>query len=141
MPLGTTDARERLLAVVGGEHAEHDGNARIERDALKTARTLPRDVLEVSGLAPDHGAEGHEPPVERPERGDAAVDRRRAVPRLLHAGDVDALVELYDPEAVFETLLLGTHQGNESIREIYAENGFAAKAIRLFRSQVGESNA
>jgi hypothetical protein len=23
-------------------------------------------------------------------------------------GDIDALVELYDPEAVFETLLLGT---------------------------------
>ncbi len=37
-------------------------------------------------------------------------------------GDVDALVALYDPEAVFETLLLGTHHGNESIRLIYAEN-------------------
>ncbi len=37
-------------------------------------------------------------------------------------GDVDALVELYDPDAVFETLLLGTHHGNESIRLIYEEN-------------------
>jgi len=37
-------------------------------------------------------------------------------------GDVDVLVELYDQEAVFETLLLGTHHGNESIRLIYAEN-------------------
>ena len=37
-------------------------------------------------------------------------------------GDVDALVELYDPEAVFETLLLGVHHGNESIRLIYEEN-------------------
>ncbi len=37
-------------------------------------------------------------------------------------GDVNALVELYAPEAVFETLLLGTHHGNESIRVIYAEN-------------------
>jgi ketosteroid isomerase-like protein len=27
-----------------------------------------------------------------------------------------------DPEAVFETLLLGTHHGNEAIRLIYAEN-------------------
>lgn len=37
-------------------------------------------------------------------------------------GDLDALVDLYDPEAVFETLLLGTHHGNESIRLIYEEN-------------------
>ena len=37
-------------------------------------------------------------------------------------GDVDALVELYDPEVVFETLLLGTHHGNEAIRLIYEEN-------------------
>ena len=37
-------------------------------------------------------------------------------------GDLDALVELYDPEAVFETLLLGTHHGNEAIRLIYEEN-------------------
>lgn len=32
------------------------------------------------------------------------------------------MVELYDPDAVFETLLLGTHHGNEAIRVIYAEN-------------------
>jgi ketosteroid isomerase-like protein len=37
-------------------------------------------------------------------------------------GDLDALVELYHPEAVFETLLLGTHHGNEAIRLIYEEN-------------------
>jgi ketosteroid isomerase-like protein len=37
-------------------------------------------------------------------------------------GDLDALVEIYDPEAVFETLLLGTHHGNEAIRLIYEEN-------------------
>src|SRR6476659_4958675 len=37
-------------------------------------------------------------------------------------GDMDALVELYDPDAVFETLLLGTHHGNEAIRLIYEEN-------------------
>ena len=37
-------------------------------------------------------------------------------------GDVDALVEVYDPEAVFETLLLGTHHGNESVRLICEEN-------------------
>jgi ketosteroid isomerase-like protein len=37
-------------------------------------------------------------------------------------GDVDALVAVYHPEAVFETLLLGTHHGNESIRVIFEEN-------------------
>jgi ketosteroid isomerase-like protein len=37
-------------------------------------------------------------------------------------GDLDALVELYDPDVVFETLLLGTHHGNEAIRVIYEEN-------------------
>jgi ketosteroid isomerase-like protein len=35
---------------------------------------------------------------------------------------VDALVAVYHPEAVFETLLLGTHHGNESIRVIFEEN-------------------
>ena len=37
-------------------------------------------------------------------------------------GDVDALVEVYDSECVFETLLLGTHHGNEAVRLIYEEN-------------------
>ena len=32
------------------------------------------------------------------------------------------MVELYDPDVVFETLLLGTRHGNESIRLIYEEN-------------------
>ena len=39
-----------------------------------------------------------------------------------NSGDVDALVEVYAPDAVFETLLLGTHHGNEAIRWIYEEN-------------------
>jgi ketosteroid isomerase-like protein len=37
-------------------------------------------------------------------------------------GDLDALTEVYDPDAVFETLLLGTHRGNEAIRLIFEEN-------------------
>jgi ketosteroid isomerase-like protein len=37
-------------------------------------------------------------------------------------GDMEALVEFYDPEVVFETLLLGIHHGNEAIRLIYEEN-------------------
>jgi ketosteroid isomerase-like protein len=50
--------------------------------------------------------------VERVKAGFAAHNR----------GDMDALEEFYDPEVVFETLLLGTHHGNGAIRLIYAEN-------------------
>jgi ketosteroid isomerase-like protein len=50
------------------------------------------------------------------------VDRVRSGFAAHNRGDLDALVELYDPDAVFETLLLGTHHGNEAIRLIYAEN-------------------
>ena len=50
--------------------------------------------------------------VERVKAGFAAHNR----------GDMDALVEFYDPEVVFETLLLGIHHGNEAIRVIYEEN-------------------
>jgi ketosteroid isomerase-like protein len=50
--------------------------------------------------------------IERVKAGFAAHNR----------GDVDALVECYDAECVFETLLLGTRHGNEAIRLIYEEN-------------------
>ena len=50
------------------------------------------------------------------------VERIRAGFDAHNRGDLDALVEVYDPDAVFETLLLGTHHGNESIRVIYEEN-------------------
>jgi ketosteroid isomerase-like protein len=50
------------------------------------------------------------------------VERIKAGFAAHNTGDLDALVELYDPNVVFETLLLGTHHGNEAIRLIYAEN-------------------
>jgi ketosteroid isomerase-like protein len=50
------------------------------------------------------------------------VERIKAGFAAHNRGDIDALVEFYDPEAVFETLLLGTHHGNEAIRLIYEEN-------------------
>jgi ketosteroid isomerase-like protein len=50
------------------------------------------------------------------------VDTVRAGFAAHNRGDIDALVEIYDPEAVFETLLLGTHHGKEAIRSIYEEN-------------------
>jgi ketosteroid isomerase-like protein len=37
-------------------------------------------------------------------------------------GDLDALTQVYDEHVVFETLLLGTHHGNEAIRLIFEEN-------------------
>ena len=50
------------------------------------------------------------------------IERIKAGFGAHNRGDLDALVELYDPECVFETLLLGTHHGNEAIRVIYEEN-------------------
>jgi ketosteroid isomerase-like protein len=50
------------------------------------------------------------------------VERIKAGFDAHNRGDLDFLVEAYHPEAVFETLLLGTHHGNEAIRVIYAEN-------------------
>ena len=55
-------------------------------------------------------------------------------------GDLDALVEAYDPDVVFETLLLGTHQGNEAIRLIYEENqktlaGYTIDPVELIDSE------
>jgi ketosteroid isomerase-like protein len=50
------------------------------------------------------------------------VERIKAGFDAHNRGDLDALEELYDPEVVFETLLLGTHHGNEAIRLIYEEN-------------------
>lgn len=51
-------------------------------------------------------------------------------------GDLDALTRIYDSDAVFETLLLGTHRGKEAIRLIYEENqrtlsGYAIDPVEL----------
>jgi ketosteroid isomerase-like protein len=51
-------------------------------------------------------------------------------------GDLDALTQVYDEDVVFETLLLGTHHGNEAIRLIYEENqktlsGYTVDPIEL----------
>ena len=50
------------------------------------------------------------------------IERIKAGFDAHNRGDIDALVEVYDPDVVFETLLLGTHHGNEAIRLIYEEN-------------------
>jgi len=50
------------------------------------------------------------------------IDVGRGLIEAVNRGDLDALVDVYAPDAVFETLLLGTHHGNEAIRWIYEEN-------------------
>jgi ketosteroid isomerase-like protein len=50
------------------------------------------------------------------------VERIKAGFAAHNRGDLDALQDVYDPDVVFETLLLGTHRGNEAIRLIYEEN-------------------
>ena len=67
--------------------------------------------------------------LERVKQGFAAHNR----------GDLDALVEFYDADVVFETLLLGTHCGNKAIRLIYEENqktlaGYDVEPVELIDS-------
>jgi ketosteroid isomerase-like protein len=50
------------------------------------------------------------------------VERTKAGFAAHKRGDIDALMKFYDRDVVFETLLLGTHHGNEAIRLIREEN-------------------
>ena len=50
------------------------------------------------------------------------VEKVRAVFAAHNRGDLDAWMDLYDREAVLETLLLGTHHGTEAMRSLYEEN-------------------
>jgi ketosteroid isomerase-like protein len=70
---------------------------------------------------------------------DENLDLIRAGFAAHNRGDLDALVEVYDPDVVFETLLLGTRHGNEAIREIYEENqktlsGYDVEPVELIDS-------
>jgi ketosteroid isomerase-like protein len=48
-----------------------------------------------------------------------------------NSGDIDALMELYDPEVEFVTLLLGNYHGKAAIRPIFEENRKALSGDRL----------
>ena len=50
------------------------------------------------------------------------VEKVRAAFAAHNRGDLDAWLDLYDPEVEFETLLLGAHQGKEAMRSLYEEN-------------------
>ncbi len=67
---------------------------------------------------------------------EANVEKVRAGFAAHNRGDLDAWLELYDPEVEFETLLLGTHQGKEAMRSLYEENqanqsGYTATPVEL----------
>jgi ketosteroid isomerase-like protein len=64
------------------------------------------------------------------------VEKVRAGFAAHNRGDLDAWLDLYDPEVEFETLLLGTHQGKEAMRSLYDENqanqsGYTATPVEL----------
>jgi ketosteroid isomerase-like protein len=59
------------------------------------------------------------------------VEIVRAAFEAYNRGDLDALTQFYDPDVVFETLLLGTHRGNEAIRVLYEENRKTLSGYRL----------
>ena len=50
------------------------------------------------------------------------VEIVRAVLAALNRSDFDAMLESYDPEVEFVTLLLGNHHGKEALRGLYEEN-------------------
>src|SRR5262245_60251121 len=69
------------------------------------------------------------------------LNRVRAGFDAHNRGDIDALVELYDPDCVFETLLLGTHRGREALHALYAENqrtlgGYTIEPVEL--TEIGD---
>ena len=50
------------------------------------------------------------------------VEMVRAGFEAFNRGDFDAMLESYDPEVEFVTLLLGNHQGKEALFGLYEEN-------------------
>ena len=72
----TAGPRRRLLERIGGEQAEPDGQPVGHRHLAEPAGGLPRDELEVRGLAPDDGAERHEAGVAAGGRGGRGGDRQ-----------------------------------------------------------------
>jgi ketosteroid isomerase-like protein len=51
-------------------------------------------------------------------------------------GDLDALLDLYDPAVEFVTLLLGDHRGRETLRRLFEENRKNLSGYRLEPEEV-----
>jgi uncharacterized protein len=59
------------------------------------------------------------------------VELVRAGFAAYNRGDFDAMLETYDSEVEFVTLLLGNHHGKEALRGLYEENRKAVLGYRL----------
>ena len=59
------------------------------------------------------------------------VEMVRAGFEAHNRGDLDAMLESYDPEVEFVTLLLGNHRGKEALRGLYEENRKAVLGYKL----------
>jgi hypothetical protein len=69
------------------------------------------------------------------------LDRVRAGIAAFNGGDLEGLMEIYHPEVVFDTLLLGTQHGKEDVRRLFEENrgtlsGYTLEPVELV--DVGE---
>ncbi len=59
------------------------------------------------------------------------VEKVRAGFAAYNRGDLDALLEAYDPEVEFVTLMLGNHRGKEALLGLYEENRKAVLGYKL----------
>ncbi len=59
------------------------------------------------------------------------VEIVRAAAVAYNRGDLDALMDFFDPEVDFVTLLLGNHHGKEAIRPLFEENRKTLSGYRL----------
>src|SRR5688500_11667704 len=59
------------------------------------------------------------------------VEIVRAGFAAINRGDLEAMLEAYDPGVEFVTLLLGNHRGKEALRVLYEENRTAVPGYRL----------
>jgi len=59
------------------------------------------------------------------------VEIVRALAAAYNRGDFDAMLERYDPEVEFVTLLLGNHRGKEALRRLYEENRTTVLGYKL----------
>jgi ketosteroid isomerase-like protein len=64
------------------------------------------------------------------------VETVRAMAAAYNRGDLDAMLEAYDPAVEFVTLLLGTRHGKDGLRRIYDENRETLSGYRLDLDEV-----
>jgi ketosteroid isomerase-like protein len=64
------------------------------------------------------------------------VEVVRAVAAAYNRGDLDTLLEAYDPAVEFVTLLQGNHHGKQAVRLLYEENRKSLPGYRLDPEEV-----